>query len=80
VRALASARKHWAGPPRHRREPQQHGELYAEQDRHEKAEPLYARALAICEKALGRPPNTVTCNSNYAALLRKMGSRGRGGD
>jgi Tetratricopeptide repeat len=38
------------------------------------AEPLYQRALAIREKALGpEHPNVATCLENYASLLRKMG-------
>ena len=38
------------------------------------AEPLYQRALAIREKALGPDhPATATINASYAALLKKMG-------
>jgi hypothetical protein len=38
-------------------------------------EPLYVRALAICEKALGREhPNVVTCLQNYALLLIEIDS------
>ena len=37
------------------------------------AEPLYQRALAIWEKALGpEHPNVATSLENYAALLRNM--------
>ena len=49
-------------------------ELHRNQGRYPEAEPLYQRALAICEKALGpNHPNTVTCAKNYAARLRKLG-------
>jgi len=38
------------------------------------AEPLYRRALAICEKALGpQHPDTATCLNNLAVLYRKQG-------
>ncbi len=38
------------------------------------AEPLYKRALAIWEKALGpEHPDVATALENYAALLRKAG-------
>ena len=38
------------------------------------AEPLYQRALAIWEKALGpEHPSVATCLENYAALLKEMG-------
>jgi hypothetical protein len=38
-----------------------------------KAEPLYQRALAIWEKALGpEHPDVATSLENYAALLRKL--------
>ena len=43
-------------------------------DRIAEAEPLYKRALAIWEKALGpEHPNVVNGLENYAALLRKTG-------
>ncbi len=48
--------------------------LYAAQGRYAKAEPLYQRALAIAEKALGPDhPHVATALENYAALLRKTG-------
>lgn len=38
------------------------------------AEPLYRRALAICEESLGMEhPNTVTARENLAALLAALG-------
>jgi hypothetical protein len=47
--------------------------LYDDQDRYEQAEPLYLRALAIREKALGPDhPDTAQVKSNYAALIQKM--------
>ena len=47
--------------------------LYRDQDRYGEAEPLYQRALAIDEKALGPDHPTVAEDlENYAALLRKM--------
>jgi tetratricopeptide (TPR) repeat protein len=46
--------------------------LYAVQDQHAKAEPLYQRVLAIREKALGAEhPDVATCLENYALMLRK---------
>ena len=48
--------------------------LYDAQGKYGEAEPLYQRALAIWEKALGpEHPNVATCLENYAALLKKMG-------
>ncbi len=48
--------------------------LYAAQGRYAEAEPLYKRALAISEKALGPDhPNVATSLENYAAVLRKTG-------
>jgi tetratricopeptide (TPR) repeat protein len=48
--------------------------LYRIQSRYKEAEPLYQRALAIYEKALGLDhPLTVLCVRNYAALLRERG-------
>ncbi len=42
--------------------------------RHSEAELLYARALAIREKALGSEhPELATSLENYAALLRQTG-------
>ena len=48
--------------------------LYKNQGRYGEAEPLYQRALAICEKALGPDhPDTATTRASYAGLLRKTG-------
>ncbi len=48
--------------------------LYHAQGRYAEAEPLYERALAIWEGALGpEHPNVATGLKNYAALLRKTG-------
>ena len=48
--------------------------LYKAQGRYAEAEPLYQRALAIREKALGpEPPDVATSLENYADLLRKTG-------
>ena len=49
-------------------------ELYQAQGRHAKAKPLYERALAILEKALGpEHPQVAISLENYASLLRNMG-------
>ena len=49
------------------------GALYREQGKYAQAEPLYRRALAIQEKALGpEHPQVATVLENYADLLRKM--------
>ena len=49
-------------------------ELYRAQGKYAEAEPLYKRALAIWEKALGpEHPNVAKSLQNYAALLRKTG-------
>ena len=46
--------------------------LYDAQDNYAEAEPLYRRALAILEKALGpEHPNVAQVLENYAELLRK---------
>ncbi len=48
--------------------------LYDAQGKYADAEPLYKRALAIVEKALGpEHPHVATSLENYAALLRKTG-------
>ena len=48
--------------------------LYRDQGRYAKAEPLFKRALAIFEKALGpEHPNVAQSLENYAGLLRKTG-------
>jgi hypothetical protein len=45
--------------------------LYRAQEHHTKAEPPYARALSIWEKALGpEHPNVAKCLENYALCLR----------
>ncbi len=46
--------------------------LYQAQGKYAEAEPLYQRALAIVEKALGpEHPHVATSLENYAALLRQ---------
>ncbi len=46
--------------------------LYQAQGHYAEAEPLYQRALAIREKALGpEHPDVATSLENYAALLRE---------
>ncbi len=48
--------------------------LYKAQARYAEAEPLYKRALAVFEKALGPDhPHVAQSLENYAALLRKTG-------
>ena len=48
-------------------------ELYREQGDYAKAEPLYKKALAIREKALGPTHPTLAQGlENYAGLLRKL--------
>ncbi len=48
--------------------------MYREQGKYAEAEPLYQRALAIVEKALGpEHPTVATALENYAALLRETG-------
>ena len=45
--------------------------LYYKQGKFSEVEPLYKRALAILEKALGpEHPHVATALGNYAALLR----------
>ncbi len=47
--------------------------LYQAQGKYAQAEPLYQRALAIREKALGpEHPKVATVLENYAALLHKL--------
>jgi len=49
------------------------GALYDKQGQYAKTEPLYQRALAIREKALGlEHPGVATSLENYAGLLRLM--------
>jgi len=48
--------------------------LYQAQGKYEQAEPLYERALVICEQQLGPlHPSTQITRRNYIALLRTMG-------
>ncbi len=48
--------------------------LYDTQGQYAQAEPLYLRALAILEKALGpEHPNVASGLENYADLLQKTG-------
>ena len=48
------------------------GMVYDSQGGYAEAEPLYSRALAIAEKALGpEHPTVATALENYAVLLRK---------
>ncbi len=48
--------------------------LYYTKGKYVEAEPLYKRALAIVEKALGpEHPYVAKILANYAALLRKTG-------
>lgn len=50
--------------------------VYGAQGKYAKAAPLYARALAILEKAEGPgSPDVATCMENYAAVLRELGRR-----
>jgi tetratricopeptide (TPR) repeat protein len=47
--------------------------LYRDQGNYAQAEPLFQRALAIWEKALGpQHPNVATALENCARLLREM--------
>jgi len=47
--------------------------LYLAQGKYAEAEPLFQRALAVREKALGpEHPDTITVIENYAELLRRM--------
>ena len=51
--------------------------LYQAQGNYAEAEPLYQRALAIDEKALGpEHPDVATSLENYASLLRETGRAG----
>jgi len=52
-------------------------ELYRAEGQYAKAEPLFQRALAILEKALGPDhPNVAICLENYALCLRAMDRSG----
>jgi hypothetical protein len=47
--------------------------LYQDQGKYEEAEPLYQRALTICERVLGLGhPNTVLVRENYADMKEIM--------
>ena len=47
--------------------------LYKAAGAYAEAEPLYQRALAIFETALGPShPKVITCRQNYAQLLREV--------
>ena len=67
-------------PPRRRHQPQQPGRCCtATQGRYAEAEPLYKRALAIREKALGPDhPDVATSLNNLAVLYRDPGPLRRG--
>ena len=63
-----SGRRPWAGTPRHREQPQQPGRALRAQGNYAEAEPLYQRALAIREKALGpEHPDTAASLNNRGA-------------
>ncbi|MBV9688647.1 MAG: tetratricopeptide repeat protein [Ktedonobacteraceae bacterium] len=48
--------------------------LYQTQGKYEQAEPLYQRALRICEQVLGAEhPSTRITLKNYTILLQTMG-------
>ena len=48
--------------------------LYRAQGKYEQAEPLYMRALSICEQQLGAEhPHTQIILGNYLSLPRRMG-------
>jgi tetratricopeptide (TPR) repeat protein len=52
----------------------QAGYYLDDRGQYEEAEPLYARALAIYEKALGAEhPSVATVLGNYSSLLRAAG-------
>ena len=62
-----------AGPSRHRHGCNNLAAVYRAQGRYSEAEPLYQRALAICERVLGPDhPYTATVMENYVDLLRQM--------
>jgi tetratricopeptide (TPR) repeat protein len=49
-------------------------ELYRSQGKYTEAEPLYSKALKICEQSLGiAHPTTMTVRGNYAICLRRGG-------
>jgi tetratricopeptide (TPR) repeat protein len=48
--------------------------LYESQGRYGEAEPLFKKALAICEQQLGLDhPTTITVKENYESFLREEG-------
>jgi len=47
-------------------------EAYDAQGRHEQAEPLFARALAISEKALGPEHPSIQIRQNHVGLLKQV--------
>jgi len=52
--------------------------LYQEQGKYAEAEPLFKRALAICERVLGPDhPHTQSVRRNYDGLLQEMGGNRR---
>ena len=71
--ALKEAEKFGEQDPRFATSLNNLAELYRAQGKYAQAEPLYRRALAIREKALGpEHPNVAAVLENYADLLRKM--------
>ncbi len=70
--ALREAEKFGEQDPRLARTLNALGEVYRTQGKYAEAEPLYRRALAIWEKALGpEHPNVAQGLEKYAKLLRK---------
>jgi tetratricopeptide (TPR) repeat protein len=71
--ALQEAEKFGEQDPRFAASLNNLAELYRVQAKYAQAEPLYQRALAILEKALGpEHPNVAAVLENYAALLHKL--------
>ncbi|MEE8199620.1 MAG: tetratricopeptide repeat protein [Candidatus Acidoferrales bacterium] len=71
--ALKEAEKFGEQDPRFAASLNNLAELYRTLGKYAQAEPLYERALAIAEKALGpEHPNAATSLENYAALLHKL--------
>ena len=69
-----SGKRPWAGAPRRGHQPQQPGGALPSQGQYAKAEPLYERALAIWEKALGpEHPDVATSLNNLAVLYDDQG-------